>query len=453
MGQLVMPRVSVGEILDGAYLMGEIIGRGGMAVVHEGRTIEGDDPVAIKLMALELDNDRSEVQRRFFNELLLAARVKHPNIVQIHDFGVTSSGGPGGAGISYIVMERLRGLTITQELRRAGPMEPERAAMRLLEVLDGVGEAHACGVVHADLKPSNLFLADPNTTTEKSIILDFGVARRLEGPLVTSAWGGTPRYCPPEVLMGEEITPPVDLFQLALVLSEMLSGKPLVAGHNIEECLVQHASGLTLPDAVRTSVFGHLIARATRADPTLRFQTVSEFREALGSSLDTMRRSQDGEGWAPDPQDRTVFMTPGEQLALLTNDASSIPALHTRNPHTQELRTRSHPSQAPRARSHPSQVPVARSYPSRAPLARSHPSLTPPPHRPGTTTPSSAWTSPPPPQSSSPWTLGSSWQHQPPSQATQSSSTMMITLLSLIFGGLLALVFVGGMLVALLLVL
>jgi serine/threonine-protein kinase len=120
--------LALGEVLDRTYEIGPVLGRGAMATVYEGRILETDSPVAIKVL-LGTASTR-ENQERFFNELLLATTVRHPRVVEVFDFGIAGDD-------HYIVMERLQGRTVGQELRRVGRLDPARAVPRILEILDG----------------------------------------------------------------------------------------------------------------------------------------------------------------------------------------------------------------------------------------------------------------------------------------------------------------------------
>lgn len=264
--------VGPGAILDGSYEIGRLIGRGGMASVYEGRALDSGRPVAIKILRV-LDEEPEETRRRFFQEIRAIASLRHPSIVGITDFGVS------GEGARYLVMERLRGHTLGQELRRFGPMPAERSVPRLLEALDAVEAAHRRGIVHSDLKPSNLFLRHPSHDDESLVVLDFGVAHRIATPPATRA--GTPQYAPPELLLGHPTGPPTDVFQLGLVLAEMLTGQAVLKDVTTARQCLERLSGGPLPLTRVEPAFREVIATASATDPADRYRDVDELREAV----------------------------------------------------------------------------------------------------------------------------------------------------------------------------
>ena len=268
------PRLLPGELIDG-YQVGVVIGQGGMATVYEGRVLDTGAVVAIKVINVQWTADLADVQRRFFNELVSATRVHHPKIVRVSDFGVTS------ANVPYIVMERLHGRTVEQHLEHLGPMDPITFVPKLVEMCDALELAHAQGLVHADIKPSNVFLSQPGTAEESLILLDFGVACRPTGEQGSPMWGGTPRYAPPERLRGAAIQPQVDVFQIGMLLTEMLSGVCLVRPNTVRECLAVHAQGLQLPTALSASAFGPVLRTTLDPNPARRYASMADLREAL----------------------------------------------------------------------------------------------------------------------------------------------------------------------------
>lgn len=260
------------RVLDGTYEVGRLIGRGGMASVYEGRAIETGRSVAIKVLR-PLSEDPEETRRRFFQEIVAIASLRHPCIVSILDFGVSRE------GLRYLVMERLHGHTLAHELRRFGPLHPDRAVPRMLEVLDAIEVAHRRGLVHSDLKPSNLFLRHPTTEQEAMTVLDFGVAHRFRAPAVSRA--GTPQYAPPELLLGQSTDPATDVYQLGLVLAETLSGRAVMKDvTTARQCLDKLNAG-PLPLGRVEGAFREVVHTAIAPDPLERYRSIAELREAL----------------------------------------------------------------------------------------------------------------------------------------------------------------------------
>jgi serine/threonine protein kinase len=187
-----------------AYRVGRELGRGGMAVVHEGFQVDLGRPVALKVLADHLAGDEA-FRSRFLREARIAARLHHPNLVRVFDIDELD-------GRPCIVMELLPGGTLA-----GGRLTREEAA----QVAEGLAAAHAHGVVHRDLKPANLLRAEDGTVK----IADFGIARALEETRLTQIGMvlGTLRYLAPEQAAGREAGPPADVYALGVVLEELLA--------------------------------------------------------------------------------------------------------------------------------------------------------------------------------------------------------------------------------------
>ena len=213
----------VERTITGRYRLDQLLGKGGMGAVYESHDLRLDRPVAVKVM-LGRDFGRGEPLRRFRQEARAAARLSHPNIVDLHDYGTVDGGG------AYLVMERVYGVTLRTTLRRAGTLSLTDAADWFDQVLDGVDHAHTNGVIHRDLKPENLIGRRGDDGTLSVTILDFGLAklRPLEGSgIVTgtaSAIMGTLGYMSPEQLAGLEVDGRTDLFAVGVMVFEALTG-------------------------------------------------------------------------------------------------------------------------------------------------------------------------------------------------------------------------------------
>jgi hypothetical protein len=214
LGPALLPR-----LVGGRYRLARRVGHGGMGSVYAATDTALDRPVAIKVLRDDV-METHDLMTRFRTEAQLLAGLVHPNIVTIHDIGVT----PGKRG--FFVMELLGGVTLREELRRAGAMP----AARVLHILRGVGAAidaaHRQQIVHRDLKPENIRLC-PGQAGEVPKVLDFGVARAL-GPRPAAAVtesgmiAGTPPYMAPEHLRGGEPSPDWDLWAFATVAFELI---------------------------------------------------------------------------------------------------------------------------------------------------------------------------------------------------------------------------------------
>ena len=276
----------VGSIIDGRYEIIGSLGQGATATVYKARQKHIERPVAIKVLKAMPLGDRTEFEARFLREAQLAAQIRHPCVVTIHDFGFTDSGHH-----PHIVMELLSGHDLEEELTQFGLMKPERALPLFVDCLDAIGKGHELGIVHRDLKPANLFLSEPRTSSERMIVLDFGIAAVSGGD--TSAVGskrltnagelvGTPCYLAPEYITEQVVTPAVDVYQVGLILVEALTGITVVDDDNIYACINIHCNGdLPIPERIKASPLGPVIAKATALDPKARYVDARAFKDAL----------------------------------------------------------------------------------------------------------------------------------------------------------------------------
>jgi serine/threonine protein kinase len=200
----------------GRYRLEEVLGHGGMALVYRAWDDELERPVAVKLLADNLARDE-QLRRRFLREARTAARLAHPNIVEIYDSGELD-------GRLYIVMEYVEGKTLAEILRGQGPLPPAEATQLALQLCAGLDHAHERGIVHRDIKPQNLLVQEDDILK----IADFGIAKPDGATTLTEAGGiiGTAAYLAPEQLSGEVVTPAADIYALGVVLYEMLTGRP-----------------------------------------------------------------------------------------------------------------------------------------------------------------------------------------------------------------------------------
>jgi serine/threonine protein kinase len=201
----------------GRYRLERPLGHGGMATVYLGHDQELDRPVAVKLLAEGLADDEA-FPARFLREARLAARLSHPNVVNVFDAGEAADGRP------YIVMEHVDGQNLAELLAARGRFEPDEAAGLAIQACRGLAHAHAHGLVHRDVKPQNLLLRGDGMLK----VADFGIARAAEATALTQAGTvlGTAAYLSPEQAAGEEVTSATDVYSLGAVLYELLTGRP-----------------------------------------------------------------------------------------------------------------------------------------------------------------------------------------------------------------------------------
>jgi len=214
------------------------LGHGGMASVHLARDTELDRPVAIKLLAENLAGDPA-FRVRFLREARLAARLSHPNVVNVYDVGETRDGRP------YIVMEHVPGITLADLLQQRGLLPAEEGVGLAVQASRGLAHAHAAGLVHRDVKPQNLLLRNDGTLK----VADFGIARATETTGLTQVGTvlGTAAYLSPEQALGQEVTASADVYSLGAVVYELLTGQPPYEFDSLADLASKQAKGAITP--------------------------------------------------------------------------------------------------------------------------------------------------------------------------------------------------------------
>ncbi|MFF7139949.1 Stk1 family PASTA domain-containing Ser/Thr kinase [Streptomyces nodosus] len=253
----------VGQVLDGRYRVDARIAAGGMATVYRAVDTRLDRVLALKVMHPTLAADRSFVER-FIREAKSAARLAHPNVVQVFDQGTDRS-------YVYLAMEYIAGCTLRDVLRERGALQP-RAALDILEpVLAALGAAHRAGFVHRDMKPENVLIGDDGRVK----VADFGLVRAVN--TVTDTTGavlGTVSYLAPEQIENGTADPRVDVYACGVVLYEMLTGAKPRAGESPAQVLYQHLhEDVPAPSAAVPGLsveLDELVASATARNPELR---------------------------------------------------------------------------------------------------------------------------------------------------------------------------------------
>lgn len=281
----------IGKDFDRYRVVGRL-GGGGMAAVYRAVHQVIDREVAIKILYGELASDRAFAER-FRREALAASRIKHPNVVEVLDFGATAE------GMSFLIMEHLAGHTLSEEIDRVGAFPARRAGAILRQVAAGLAAAHRLGFVHRDLKPGNIMTVDATAPeggwTELSKILDFGLVQaRVDGDederlTNTGETLGTPVYMAPEQFAGAQASALSDLYSLGAVLHEMLAGKAPFGG-SLGQVMLLHASA-SPPPLPSSSGLEELSRRLLEKDPKKRPQSADEVIAAIDElALGPVRR-------------------------------------------------------------------------------------------------------------------------------------------------------------------
>jgi serine/threonine protein kinase len=266
------------EVLAGRYELGERLGVGGMSTVRLAHDRRLEREVAVKVLAEHLAEDPQFVAR-FRREALAAARLVHPNIVQVFDFGLDEP-----TGRHYIVMERIRGQSAAEILRDRSILPVSEALAIVSHACRGLDYAHRNGVVHRDIKPGNLLRSEEGPVK----VADFGIARNMSDESSITQVGsvlGTAAYLAPEQAHGEEAGPRADLYALGVVTYQFLSGRlPYEAQSLTELALKQQREAPTLLHHLNPEVTPQLAAAVDRAlalEAGDRFGSAEEMRQAL----------------------------------------------------------------------------------------------------------------------------------------------------------------------------
>ncbi len=250
----------IGRLIDGRYQVRSRIARGGMATVYLATDLRLERRVAIKIMHGHLADDNA-FRSRFIQEARSAARLAHPNVVNVFDQGQD-------ADIAYLVMEHLPGITLRDLLKDYGRLTPEQTMDILEAVLSGLAAAHKAGIVHRDVKPENVLLADDGRIK----IGDFGLARAVNNNTATGqALLGTVAYLSPELVTRGIADARSDIYALGIMTYEMLTGEQPYVGEAPMQVAYQHANDtVPMPSLVAPGVpqeLDELVLWATARDP------------------------------------------------------------------------------------------------------------------------------------------------------------------------------------------
>jgi eukaryotic-like serine/threonine-protein kinase len=223
------------RVIDGKYRLDKFLGRGGMGAVYQATDLGLNRGVAIKVLIGSMFGDRLAL-RRFEREARASAKLNHPNIVTVHDFGSIEGEG------AYLAMELLYGFTLRAYLRQNGNVHPSVAANWFDQILDGMKGAHDNGIIHRDMKPENIFVCRADQQPNIVKILDFGLAKvKMIDPMESKSLTapgtilGTLSYMSPEQIAGGEIDEHSDIFSLGVMAIEMLTGKQPFTGNTSSE--------------------------------------------------------------------------------------------------------------------------------------------------------------------------------------------------------------------------
>ncbi len=268
----------------GSYLLGEIIASGGMASIYSARHEKTGAEVAIKILKRRL-RGRQDPLARILQEGRVICSLLHENIVRVLDYGIADE------DLGFVIMERLQGHSLGEILEQEGALEPQRVAFIARQICQGLSAAHARGIFHRDIKPDNLMLVQGQRHRDFIKILDFGIAKLEVGDpakMAATATGmtlGTPLYMSPEQAQALKIDARSDIYQLGLILYELLAGSPPFFHKSPVQLMRMHLQ--TPPPPLRERVpaldpeLERLIHRCLEKRPEERYGSAEELREVL----------------------------------------------------------------------------------------------------------------------------------------------------------------------------
>jgi serine/threonine-protein kinase len=296
-------RLEPGTLLDGRFQIEAHIATGGMGEVYRAAHIFLKRAIALKLLKRALLSD-PEMWTRFQREAELVSQLESQHIVRVFDFGRTS------AGMPFLAMEFVQGVTLDLWLAKEGPMSPERAAGLVAQVCEGLEEAHALGIIHRDLKPGNIILGKRRDGSELAKILDFGIARGTNaktGRSVTQTGMvvGTPAYLSPEQAVADQVDARTDVYSLGCVIFELLTGQPPFDADTAQKLMTMHLTETPPnPATIRKELADYpglceVIAKSLAKDRKHRFQSAKELATALRASVKKQNIPGAFDDWPP----------------------------------------------------------------------------------------------------------------------------------------------------------
>lgn len=287
------PLLGVGSEL-GSYRLLARLGQGGMGVVYRAEDLRLGRSVALKLLTPQLSGD-SHFRERFLRESRLAASIEHAGIVPVYEAGEAD-------GVLYIAMRYVEGADLGERLRREGPLDPRRAVELTAELAGALDAAHARGLVHRDVKPSNVLIAD-DAAGEHAYLADFGVTLDAAAREKLTGSGqllGTVGYLAPELIRGDDVDGRADIYALGCVLFECLTGDVPFSRPTEVATIYAHLEGQP-PRASRRrpglpAAMDDVLALALAKDPSRRWQTATELATAARAALSGARPNRRGRG-------------------------------------------------------------------------------------------------------------------------------------------------------------
>lgn len=307
---------SIPLVIDHKYRLERLIAHGGMGSVYRACHLSLDRPVAIKILRHEYLEDTT-IRERFSREAKAVARLRHPNVISIYDYGLLPGDRADQCG-AYLVMELVEGQNLRQWIRggafRDGIHGLARTASVLTQICAGVDAAHRQGIIHRDLKPDNIMIEESPNNPERVLVLDFGIAKLKDRELVWQGLTdedmviGTPNYISPEQCSGLDIDHRSDIYSLGVMLFEMLTSSTPFAAPNTSTILLRHMQETPPPvGRFRTDLndeIERVVTRALEKNPDHRFESAAGLAIEYNLGVEQILRSVENEVTQGEPSAR-----------------------------------------------------------------------------------------------------------------------------------------------------
>ena len=285
----------LGTTVAGRYKVIKLLGEGGMGQVYLAEHSAIEKRIALKVLRAEYAH-KGEIVTRFQQEAISASRIKHPNVLDVFDFGQLEN------GCFYLAMEFLEGNDLADELQRARQLTPARALPIAMQICRALSAAHSKGVVHRDMKPENVFLQRTGDGEEIVKIVDFGIAQLKPSNEEAAAQSthrrltrtgmifGTPEYMAPEQASGKHADLRCDVYAVGIILFELFTGAVPFTGETFLGVLTKHLNEMPpamrsiYPDLQLSPELEGVVQRTLAKDPSYRYQTMNELASALAAT-------------------------------------------------------------------------------------------------------------------------------------------------------------------------
>ncbi len=282
----------IGSIFVGKYEITELLGRGGMGAVYRARHMLTQRDVAIKLMHAHLVTD-NHIFRRFKQEATAAARIHHPNAIVIHDMGMSDDERP------FLIMDYIAGMPLSSLIKREGRLSGDVCLHIFSQACGALAEAHDQGIIHRDVKPSNIMILRHEGDQYFVKVVDFGIAKVFPqegdptfGDTTTGELFGSPPYMSPEQCLGKKLDARSDIYSMGCLMYEALTGAPPLVGVNALGTMYRHLNEMPNPlpsidsDVRLTQRLDEILLKSMQKNPDNRYQMMSHLKKDIDSAIE-----------------------------------------------------------------------------------------------------------------------------------------------------------------------